>query len=70
MAARQPHNKAWRVAVPMVCLLAGLLLATTREAAHGGELRSSGDTRLSDLVRSARADAATAEATRTNVSVR
>ena len=67
MAARQPHNKAWRVAVPMVCLLAGLLLATTREAAHGGELRSSGDTRLSDLVRSARADASTAEATRTRL---
>lgn len=61
MAAR---STAWRVAVPLVCLLAGLLLATTRQAAQGGELRGSGSTRLSDLVRQAQLDVDAVEARR------
>lgn len=67
MAGGKPHQKAWSIAVPLVCLLAGVLLATTRQAAHGGELRSSGDTRLSDLVRAAQVDVASAEETRTRL---
>jgi uncharacterized protein YlxW (UPF0749 family) len=55
---------AWRVAVALVFLLAGLLLATTRSAAQGGELRGSGTTRLSDLVRTAQRGVDAAEAQR------
>ena len=61
------RNQGWGAAAVVVCLLAGVLLATTREAANGGELRSSGDARLSDLVRSAQSDVATAEASRTRL---
>ncbi len=53
--------------MPLVCLLAGLLLSTTREAAQGGELRGTGATRLSDLVRGAQQDVAAAEVTRTRL---
>lgn len=64
MARQQSGQRRWRVAVPLVCLLAGLLLVATREAAHGGELRSAGDARLSDLVRAAQSDVAAAADTR------
>lgn len=57
-------GRTWRVAVPLVCLLAGLLLSTTRETAHGGELRAGGSTRLSDLVRTAQDQVDTAQAQR------
>lgn len=67
MAGGRRRNQGWGAAVVVVCLLAGLLLVTTREAANGGQLRSSGDTRLSDLVRAAQADVATAEASRTRL---
>jgi len=41
----------WRVGVPVVCLAAGLLLAATHGASHGGEIRRSDAPRLVDLVR-------------------
>lgn len=54
----------WRVAVPVVCLLAGLLLSTSRHSSTDGDLRASGTTRLSDLVRTAQVDVAAGEARR------
>jgi len=44
-------NTWWRVAVPTVCLLAGLLLATTHTVSGGGQIRGSEAPRLVDLVR-------------------
>ena len=46
-------NTWWRVAVPTVCLLAGLLLATTHTVSGGGQIRGSEAPRLVDLVREA-----------------
>lgn len=43
----------WKSLVLVVCVIAGLLLATTRSVSHGNELRSSDSARLSDLVRAA-----------------
>lgn len=45
-----PRN-AWRFGVPIVCLLAGLLLAATHDVSGGGEIRRSDAPRLVDLVR-------------------
>src|SRR6202020_1434122 len=42
----------WRVGVPVVCLLAGLLLGATHGVSRGGEIRRSDAPRLVDLVRS------------------
>src|SRR6202020_3103149 len=44
----------WRVGVPLVCLLAGLLLGATHGVSRGGEIRRSDAPRLVDLVRSER----------------
>ena len=44
---------AWRFGVPVVCLLAGLLLAATHGVSGGGEIRRSDAPRLVDLVREA-----------------
>ncbi len=46
-------RSAWRFGVPVVCLLAGLLLATTHGVSAGGEIRRSDAPRLVDLVREA-----------------
>ncbi|MCB1263362.1 MAG: DUF881 domain-containing protein [Mycobacterium sp.] len=43
----------WRFGVPVVCLLAGLLLASAHGVSGGGEIRSSDSPRLVDLVRAA-----------------
>lgn len=43
----------WRVGVPLVCLLAGLLLSATHGVSRGGEIRRSDAPRLVDLVREA-----------------
>ncbi|WP_433608762.1 DUF881 domain-containing protein [Prescottella agglutinans] len=59
-----PRFGFWSVAVLVVCLVAGLLLATTREVSHGNELRAADSTRLSDLVRRAQVDVDNAAATR------
>jgi uncharacterized protein YlxW (UPF0749 family) len=47
------RRKAWRFGVPVVCLLAGALLATTHGVSGGGEIRGSDSPRLVDLVRDA-----------------
>lgn len=50
------RSNLWRIAVLVVCLVAGLLVATTREVSHGNEIRAGDSTRLSDLVRNAQAE--------------
>ncbi|WP_407937614.1 DUF881 domain-containing protein [Mycolicibacterium novocastrense] len=44
-------SSAWRYGVPVVCLLAGLLLAATHGVSGGDEIRRSDAPRLVDLVR-------------------
>lgn len=51
----------WRVAVPVVCLLAGMLFAVSRTNADGYELRGGRTMELSGLVRDAEARVADAE---------
>ena len=46
----------WRVGVPLVCLLAGLLLGATHGVSRGGEIRRSDAPRLVDLVRREQSD--------------
>ena len=55
--ARTPGGRrsVWRYGVPVVCLLAGLLLAATHGVSGGGEIRRSDAPRLVDLVREAQA---------------
>ena len=50
--AREPRS-AWRFGVPLVCLLAGVLLAATHGVSGGDEIRRSDAPRLVDLVRDA-----------------
>jgi uncharacterized protein YlxW (UPF0749 family) len=59
---RGPHRRRarsvvrrspWRVGVPLVCLLAGLLLGATYGVSRGGEIRRSDAPRLVDMVREA-----------------
>lgn len=52
----------WTVAVPLVCLLAGVLLTASHNAAGGYDLRGGRTTELSGLVRAAEARVAGAEA--------
>ena len=47
------RRTAWRFGVPMVCLSAGILLATTHGVSGGSEIRRSDSPRLVDLVREA-----------------
>jgi uncharacterized protein YlxW (UPF0749 family) len=47
------RRSPWRFGVPMVCLLAGLLLAATYGVSGGAEIRRSDAPRLVDLVREA-----------------
>lgn len=47
----------WGSATLVVCLVAGLLLGTTRGVSDGNELRVSDSPRLSDLVRAAQSEA-------------
>jgi uncharacterized protein YlxW (UPF0749 family) len=46
----------WRVGVPLVCLLAGLLLGATHGVSRGGDIRRSDAPRLVDLVRREQAE--------------
>jgi uncharacterized protein YlxW (UPF0749 family) len=48
------RRSPWRFGVPVVCLLAGLLLAATHGVSGGAEIRRSDAPRLVDLVREAR----------------
>lgn len=47
------RRSVWRFGVPVVCLLAGVLLATTHGVSGGDEIRGSDAPRLVDLVRDA-----------------
>src|SRR6185369_8901910 len=47
----QGGRSGWRFGVPVVCLLAGLLLAATHGVSGGAEIRRSDAPRLVDLVR-------------------
>jgi uncharacterized protein YlxW (UPF0749 family) len=47
------RRSPWRFGVPLVCLMAGLLLATTHGVSGGAEIRRSDAPRLVDLVREA-----------------
>ncbi len=47
------RRSPWRLGVPLVCLLAGLLLAATHAVSGGTEIRRSDAPRLVDLVREA-----------------
>lgn len=49
----EQRRTAWRFGVPVVCLLAGLLLAATYDVSGGDEIRRSDAPRLVDLVREA-----------------
>ena len=46
----------WRIGVPLVCLLAGLLLGATHGVSRGGEIRRGDAPRLVDLVRQEQSD--------------
>jgi uncharacterized protein YlxW (UPF0749 family) len=47
------QRSAWRFGVPVVCLLAGVLLAATHSVSGGSEIRRGDSPRLVDLVREA-----------------
>lgn len=49
-AGEHAARRWWRLAVPVVCLLAGALLGTTHSISGGGEIRGSDAPRLVDLV--------------------
>ncbi len=49
------RRSSWRYGVPLVCLLAGLLLAATHGVSGGTEIRRSDAPRLVDLVRETQA---------------
>lgn len=53
MAGTSARRSRWRIGVPIVCLLAGLLLAATHGVSGGSEIRRSDAPRLVDLVREA-----------------
>src|SRR5882757_6513054 len=48
-----PGRSGWRVGVPVVLAMAGLLFAITANTARGTNLRSAENTRLVDLIRAA-----------------
>jgi uncharacterized protein YlxW (UPF0749 family) len=51
--AQRGRNRAWQVLVPLTCVLAGVLFATSAQTSHGTDLSSPESTNLADLVRSA-----------------
>src|SRR5258707_5135137 len=53
-SAHRRARSPWRFGVPLVCLLAGLLLAATHGVSGGAEIRRSDAPRLVDLVRETR----------------
>ncbi|SRX92868.1 hypothetical protein MSP7336_01096 [Mycobacterium shimoidei] len=57
-STRRGARSLWRVGVPLVCLLAGLLLGATHGVSRGGEIRGSDAPRLVDLVREAQSKVA------------
>ncbi len=57
MAAAGRTRSVWRWVVPIICLAAGLLFATSRQASGGRSLRPADTGNLADLVRQADRDA-------------
>lgn len=51
VSARLSRTSLWRIGVPVVCLLAGLMIGATHGVSRGGEIRRSDAPRLVDLVR-------------------
>jgi uncharacterized protein YlxW (UPF0749 family) len=51
-AQNESRRSPWRVGVPVVCLLAGMMIGATHGVSRGGEIRRSDAPRLVDLVRS------------------
>lgn len=68
MRSRRPM--LWRILVLVVCLVAGLMISTTREVSHGLELRAGDSTRLSDLVRNAQNKVDAVASTRDDLALR
>jgi uncharacterized protein YlxW (UPF0749 family) len=62
--ASDARRSSWRFGVPLVCLLAGLLLAATHGVSGGAEIRRSDAPRLVDLVREARSSVSRLDAQR------
>jgi len=60
----QTRRSPWRFGVPLVCLLAGLLLAATHGVSGGAEIRRSDAPRLVDLVREAQSSVSHLDADR------
>ncbi|WP_149360270.1 DUF881 domain-containing protein [Lolliginicoccus suaedae] len=52
------QSAPWRWSVPVVCLVAGLMLATTHQSSRGEDSRDTGPSRLSSLVREAESSSA------------
>lgn len=50
MSTRWDRNDVWRVLVPVVCLAAGLLFATSAETARGTDLRAGRRLELTQLI--------------------
>ena len=59
---RPARHSAWRFGVPVVCVLAGLLLATTHSVSGGSEIQRSDAPRLVDMVKEAQRTVATPRA--------
>jgi uncharacterized protein YlxW (UPF0749 family) len=62
--AKDVRRSPWRFGVPLVCLLAGLLLAATHGVSGGAEIRRSDAPRLVDLVRETRSSVSRLDAER------
>jgi uncharacterized protein YlxW (UPF0749 family) len=66
--ANDVRRSPWRFGVPLVCLLAGLLLAATHGVSGGTEIRRSDAPRLVDLVRETRSSVSRLDAERDELS--
>ncbi len=67
---RPLRGSPWRLGVPLVCLLAGLLLAATHGVSGGSEIRRSDAPRLVDLVRAEQSSVARLSAERAALAAR
>src|ERR1700754_1113773 len=60
--ARAPHRGVgWRIALPGVLILAGILFATSAETSHGSDLRGGRRERLAELIERGNSDVSTTE---------
>jgi len=62
VTGQQPSRRVWRVGVPVVFALAGLLMSTSAATARGTDLRSDPRANLADLIREQASRAAVATA--------